>query len=149
MIEESRELVKFINTISRITQAYTDDALKKFNLSSGTYPFLFVLSKKEGISQNQISKELCIDKAASARSIKKLIDLAYIRKEEDKEDSRAYKLFLTEKGRILVPKIHKEICGWINLITAGIDKDEQEKLIKVLDNVLINAKEYKLKNKEE
>lgn len=149
MIEESRELVKFINTISRITQAYTDEALKKYNLSSGTYPFLFVLYKMEGISQNKISKELCIDKAASARAIKKLIELEYIKKEEDKEDSRAYKLFLTEKGKILVPKIHREINGWINLITAGIDEVEQEKLIKALDIVLINAKQYKLKNKEE
>jgi len=149
MIEESKALIKLVNTLARITQSYTDEAMKKYNLSSGTYPFMVALIRKEGVSQNHISKELNIDKAASARAIKKLIELKYIRKELDEEDSRAYKLYLTEKGRSLIPEIHKELSGWINIISANVENIEQEQLTNTLEKLLENAKEYKLQTKEE
>lgn len=143
MEEENSALIKYINTISRITQSYTDGAMVKLNLTSGTYPFLLVLYRKEGINQNEISRELNVDKAMSARSIKKLIDLQYIEKKEDEKDSRAYKLYLTEKGRAIVPEIKKEIQQWIKIITKDFSKDEAELLEELLSRVLNKASENK------
>lgn len=148
MSKQIKPFIKLINTTARITQTYTDEVMNKFQLSSGTYPFLLVLNNNEGISQNQISRELNVDKAMSARSIKKLIDLGYIKKIEDSMDSRAYKLYLTEEGKKLVPEIYEELEKWINIITDGLDEVEQELVIKSLDKVLSNAKEYKLKTEE-
>jgi len=143
MQEENSALIKYVNTISRITQSYTDEAMAKLNLTSGTYPFLLVLYRKEGINQNEISRELNVDKAMSARSIKKLIDLQYIEKKEDEKDSRAYKLYLTEKGRAIVPEIKKEIQQWIKIITKDLSKDEEELLEELLSRVLGKASENK------
>lgn len=145
MSEENRALIKFVNTISRITQSYTDEAMVKLNLTSGTYPFLLVLYRKEGINQNEISRELNVDKAMSARSIKKLIDLEYIEKKEDEKDSRAYKLYLTEKGRAIVPEIKKEIQQWIKIITKDFSNNEEALLEELLSKVLSNAKKHKEK----
>lgn len=143
MIDENSALIKYVNTISRITQSYTDEAMVKLNLTSGTYPFLLVLYRKEGINQNEISRELNVDKAMSARSIKKLIDLQYIEKKEDEKDSRAYKLYLTEKGRAIVPEIKKEIQQWIKIITTDLSKDEAVLLEELLSRVLGKASENK------
>lgn len=148
MIDENSALIKYVNTISRITQSYTDEAMVKLNLTSGTYPFLLVLYRKEGINQNEISRELNVDKAMSARSIKKLIDLQYIEKKEDEKDSRAYKLYLTEKGRVIVPEIKKEIQQWIKIITTDLSKDEAVLLEELLSRVLSNAKKHKEKVEE-
>lgn len=148
MIDENSALIKYVNTISRITQSYTDEAMVKLNLTSGTYPFLLVLYRKEGINQNEISRELNVDKAMSARSIKKLIDLQYIEKKEDEKDSRAYKLYLTEKGRAIVPEIKKEIQQWIKIITTDLSKDEAVLLEELLSRVLSNAKKHKEKVEE-
>lgn len=145
MSEENRALIKFVNTISRITQSYTDEAMVKLNLTSGTYPFLLVLYRKEGINQNEISRELNVDKAMSARSIKKLIYLEYIEKKEDEKDSRAYKLYLTEKGRAIVPEIKKEIQQWIKIITKDFSNNEEALLEELLSKVLSNAKKHKEK----
>ena len=120
-------LIKFNSKIFRNTQMYLDKVLKKYELSSGCYPYLFILEKNEGISQNKISKELGNDKAMSARTITKLIALGYIFKREDEADSRAYKLYLTEKAKVIIPKIHEEIQKLVDLVTAGLN--EEEKLI--------------------
>jgi len=138
-------LIKFTNTLYRITQAYTDEALKKYDLSNGTYPFLMKLNEKEGISQNQISKELSVDKAMSARSISKLIDLGYIRKENDETDSRAYKLYLTDKAKEIIPDIKNIIYNWIDFITEDFEEEEKDQIVRLAEKALNNAKRFKEK----
>ncbi|WP_110462400.1 MarR family transcriptional regulator [Ruminiclostridium sufflavum] len=135
--------IKLNNKIFRATQIYLDKLLRKYDLSSGSYQYLFILNKNEGISQNKISKELGFDKAMSARTITKLIEVGYIVRLEDDTDSRAYKLFLSEKAKAVIPKILTEIHKLVELITA--DLSEQEKIITTesLKKILINLRELK------
>ena len=137
-------LIKLNNKIFRTTQGYLDKVLKEYDLSSGSYPYLLILKEKEGISQNKISKELGYDKAMSARTITKLIKLGYLDRKEDEADSRAYKLYLTEKAKVIIPKILNEIHKLVNLIT--VDLDEEEKIITIdsLNKVLNNIKNIEI-----
>ncbi len=100
-------LIKLNSKIFRSTQTYLDRALKKYELSSGSFHYLFILEINEGISQNKISSIICNDKAMSARTIMKLIELDYVYKEDDK-DGRAYNLFLTAKAKKLYLKFIKK-----------------------------------------
>ncbi|WHH57851.1 MarR family transcriptional regulator [Petroclostridium sp. X23] len=143
MKEGKPPLTKLANNLYRCTQAYANEALAKYKLSSGTYPYLLTLYEKEGINQNQISKELNIDKAMSARAIKRLIELEYLIKEEDHEDSRAYRLFLTEKGKAIVPLVKKELYRWNAVIAKGLSAQEEEAVINLLSKVLENAQRYR------
>ena len=45
------------------------------------------------VSQNKISEDIGNDKAMSARTITKLIELDYVYKEADERDSRAFRLY--------------------------------------------------------
>ena len=136
-------LAKLTSSIYRSTQAYTNEVFGKYNLGSGTYSYLLILSHKEGINQNQISKELDVDKAMSARTIKKLIDLEYITKKADHEDSRAYKLFLTEKAKVIIPDIRKELKKWNDIITQNLSDQQKDNMIEQLSIVLRDAKNYR------
>ncbi len=135
--------IKLNNKIFRATQVYLDRVLKKYALSSGSYQYLFILNKNEGISQNKVSKELGFDKAMSARTITKLIELGYIVRIKDEIDSRAYKLYLSAKAKAVIPKIITEIYELVDLITA--DLTEQEKIITTesLKKILINLRDLK------
>lgn len=148
MKKDRPPLTKVNNCLYRYTQSYTDEALAKFQLSSGTYPFILRLDCNEGISQNQLSKELNVDKAMSARSIKRLIELGYIMKEENEEDSRAYRLFLTDKAKSIIPDIRNEINKWIDLITEDISEIEKEQVVNLLERILNNARKYKDINRD-
>lgn len=115
-----------LNTkIYRNTQIYLDKVLQQYELSSGAGPYLFILEKHEGISQNQISKDLGKDKAMSARMITKLIKLDYVYKKADEKDSRAYQLYLTDKAKAILPKIREEIRILGNIITEELSEDEK------------------------
>lgn len=79
----------------------------------------------------------------SARTIKKLIDLGYIRKEVNKEDERAYMLYLTDKGKSIIPGIIKIRDEWINILIKNEEEYEINTSIKFLEKVLGNAKLHK------
>lgn len=133
-------LIKLNNKIFRSTQVYLDKILKKYKLSSGSYPYLLILIKNEGINQNLISEELGCDKSMSARTILKLIDLGYIYRKKDEDDCRANKLYLSEKARLVVPNILQEIHKLIDLITKDLDQDEKTITLDSLNKILNTIK---------
>ena len=114
----------FNNKIFRNIQSYLDKVLKKYNLTSGTYPYIFTLEKNEGISQIKISNEIGNDKAMSTRTINKLIKNDFIYRQQDEQDSRAYKLYLTKKAKKIIPELHREIDSIIGLITEDLSEKE-------------------------
>lgn len=136
-------ITRLTNMIYRCTQSHTNEVLKEFQLGSGTYPFLLMLNGNEGINQNQISRELNVDKAMSARTVKQLTALGYIKKEVDREDSRAYNLFLTDKAKAVIPKLKEELRVWNESITASMSEEEKRSLTELLGKVLENAKACK------
>ena len=137
-------LIKLNNRVFRTTQGYLDEVLKEYELSSGSYPYLLILRENEGISQNKISKELGCDKAMSTRTITKLIKLGYLDREEDKDDSRAYKLYLTEKAKGIIPKVLEEIHKLVHLITKDLNEREKIITIESLNKVLNNIKNIEI-----
>jgi DNA-binding MarR family transcriptional regulator len=98
--------------------------LKKYDLSSGTFWYLFILEKNEGISQNKMSLEIGNDKAMVARTISKLIEQGYVYKTQHEENCSAYKLYLTPKAKEILPDLHEEIESLTKTITYGLSEDE-------------------------
>lgn len=128
-------LIMFNNKIYRNTQSYLDKALKKYSLSSGAYPYLIVIEKNEGSSQISISNQIGNDRAMSARTINKLIESGFIYRIQDEKDSRAYKLYLTDEAKKIMPSIHMEIQKIVNFITEDLQEEEKDITIKALKKI--------------
>lgn len=135
MENESMSFIKLNSKIYRNIQIYLDKALKKYDLSSGSCPYLFILENNEGISQNKMSKEIGNDKAMSARTITKLIELGYVYKEQDEQNSRAYNLYLTEKAKEIIPGIRKEIQAMMNVVTEELTEEEMQITLRSLKKI--------------
>jgi len=140
MGNEPLNLMMLNSKIYRNTQSYLDKALKKYDLSSGSFRYLFIMEKNEGLSQSRISELIGHDKAMSARTINRLTELGYVVRIEDQLDSRAYKLYLTDKARLILPEIREEIKKLTELITVDLTKEEKEitlsSLVKILNKAL-------------
>lgn len=138
-MDEIMNFIKLNSKIFRNTQVYLDKALKKYELSSGSFRYLFVLEYNEGISQNRISKEIGKDKAMSARIIAKLIELEYVYKDADANDHRAYNLYLTAKAKTIIPKLHQEIKTIEDRITNNLSKEENLIMMESLKKIYYNT----------
>lgn len=143
MDNKVKKLTMLNGCIYRCTQQYLEKELKKFTLTIGTYPFLLTLYRNEGVCQKKISNELNVDKAIATRNVRKLVELGYIRKEQNTEDTRAYKLYVTSKGKQVIPEVIEIIQKWIEILVEGTSEEKIGESIELLERVLKNGKKYK------
>ena len=143
MERENMHFIMLNSKIFRNIQIFLDRVLKKYELSSGSISYIFILEKNEGISQNKLSKEVGNDKSMSARTITKLIELDFVYKKQDERDSRAYKLYLTAKDKELIPTIREEIKTVVNLITEDLTEEEKSITTRSLKKILDKTQRLK------
>lgn len=134
---------RWISIIHRNRQNYLTKRLEAYRIGSGQHVFLMILSRNDGISQEQLSEHMRIDKATTAKAIKKLENEGYIRREVDSRDKRAYKVFLTSKGVEVIPVIKEAIEDWERMVTNNIPESEQVLLVDILGKMARNACEFK------
>ena len=120
---QHQSIGRLIAILHRQSQIFTNKALKEFSLTSAEYPFLFALFHTEGQTQEELSSYLYIDKGATARVVKSLIAKGFVRKEQDDQDKRCNRIFLTEKAKREQGNIFTCVMQWNSYITEGLDEE--------------------------
>jgi MarR family transcriptional regulator, temperature-dependent positive regulator of motility len=138
----------FISIIHRTHMIYLNHEIKGLEISAGQILYIMGLSKKEGITQDDLASQYHIDKGSVARALKKLEDNKLICRKIDPENRRKYLIYLTEKGRNIVPKIHRIYNQWENSICSNLSKEEYNNLFDVLKTLAINSLENVDKNEK-
>ncbi len=122
-----------VSILYRKYQVYLNKALKPLMLTGAELPFLMVLYKNEGVSQDELSQYLMIDKAATARALQSLIEKGYIYKEKDSLDKRANQIYLLDLAKDNQKAILRVLEYWHQYLLEGIDKDKVDLFMNVLD----------------
>lgn len=132
---------KWISCLHRSGQTFFDYHLAEFGLGSGNGYFacLRYLFRQEGVTQDAISKYVNIDKTTIARAIMKLETLGYVTKQIDPIDRRAYKVYLTKKGRDFQPKLEATLALWTTSLTHGFTPEEKTMVFSLLEKMTHNA----------
>lgn len=131
---------KSISIIYRYRQILVNHKLKPYNLGSGQHIFLINIARNEGINQKELTSLVKIDKATTAKALKKLEEHGYIYRQCDDVDRRYNQLFLTKKGHEIMPKIADILNEITEELVKGLDENEchqfKQSLNKILDNVI-------------
>ena len=139
MINNKREHIgRYISQSHRKSNSFITKEVSKFGIGSGQIMFLVQLYKKDGISQEELSENLSIDKATTCRAIKKLEEEDFLIKVKDKKDKRAYKLYLTQKSKDIKDKIENVLYKCEKSISDDLSKEEVEVLLNLLKKICIN-----------
>jgi DNA-binding MarR family transcriptional regulator len=130
---------RWISILHRHGQSYIGRMLEPYNIGSGQYIFLLILFRNDGISQGELSARLKIDKATTAKAIKKLAAAGYVKREVDAIDKRAYQVFLTPQAMAVRPIVQDAINSWEKTLTANLSENETVLLKQLLDKIAQNA----------
>lgn len=135
---------KYIAAIYRNSQSIINKKLEDYDIGSGQHDFLYVISNNEGITQKELSNLLNIGKATTAKVVKKSIKNGYIKREKNMEDKRFYRIYLTDKGKQIVPIINSTFEEMIEIYANGFSEEEYTHIIKALKKIFKNI--YNVKN---
>lgn len=121
MDKEDREMRKCISVLYRQFQNYINNNTKELGIGASEYIFLMEMYDKNNMSQEELSKSLIVDKAATARAIKSLEEKEYVFRVKDEKDKRTNRLKLTKKGIQVQERLIDLLGQWNSYITKDIN----------------------------
>lgn len=86
--------------VMMLLQSTVASIVVPFDISVGEEPYYMALTRNDGLTQDELTKLVKVDKAATARMVKSLEQKGYITRETDPKDKRNKKIYLTETGRL-------------------------------------------------
>lgn len=132
---ETIHIGRYVSQIYRKGNAYIGRQLADVGIGHGQFMFLLELYRQDGRSQEELSDKLSIDKGTTARAIKKLEDNGFLTRERDKNDKRAYKIYLTDKGKDVKTNILEVLDIWNDILTSTLSEEEKGTLDSLLNKI--------------
>jgi len=123
---------------SRLLSNQFNRDLLQHSLTVEQWSLLAVLWSEDGQKQKELQKVLLKDKATINSLVNYLFKNGFIDKEQDMVDKRSFIISLTPKGKsmqhVTIPLAMKNI----GIAIEGIDANELEITVKVLNQIIIN-----------
>lgn len=113
-----------------------NQGLESLNLSSAEGDLLFLLlTGSNGLSQDELAKQLDKGKAAVSRGIDSLEKKGYVQRSVNQADRRFYSINVTEKGHLVQGEVAEVYQTMYRIATRGIAPAAFEKINELLTQV--------------
>ena len=133
------KIMKDMNVISRCQLSYRSEMIKD-ELCGCHHSFVLAICRRPGMTQEEISRELCLNKSTVARALTQLEDRGYVRREQKPEDKRSVLVFPTDKMTEILPTVREITDKWNEMISEDISETELEIFISVLNRMSKKAR---------
>lgn len=142
------KIMKSLNNISRCQSVFRNARLGGEGLFACYHAYVLVIARMAGCSQDELAKELCLNKSTVTRALAQLEADGYVTRRPKAEDKRCILVYPTEKLLSVLPKVRAASVEWNGLIAAGVSDEELSVFYKVLLQMEQNAKDIAAESRE-
>lgn len=135
------KFMKMLNNVSRSQAIYRKSRISADDLQAGHYAYVLAICAAPGRSQEELARELCINKSTVARKLNTLEERGYVSRIPLPEDKRRFAVYPTEKMLAVLPEIKSVSAEWMELLSEGISEEELAVLDSVLSRMQARARE--------
>lgn len=114
--------------------------LKSYGIGSGQFLFLISLYCKDGVNQDELSKDIGLDKTTTTRALNKLEHDGFIYRKQDEFDKRYKIVYVTDKAQNIKYEIQNLSEEWNKKLFEGFSLNEKQTMIKGLIKMIENTK---------
>ena len=133
--------MKMLNNICRSQAIYRHSRISAEDLQSSHYAFVLVICREPGRSQEDLARELCVNKSTVARNINYLEEQGYVSRSPLPHDKRQFSVYPTEKAMKELPEFRAASSEWMALLSEGIPQEELDIFDAVLRQMQDKARE--------
>lgn len=121
--------------VSRKAQTCVGAIIKKYDLTIAEQPFFMAIKANDGLTQEDITTLVGVDKAMTTRVIKSLEGKGLVRKEQDLVDKRQNHIFRTDALVEMTDKVLPELLSFNEVLAKGISNEEFELFKDILNRM--------------
>ncbi len=131
-----------MNRIMGLYNASLRDEMAELGLTTPKMRTLAVLSVIDGLLIRELAVYTVVEQSTLSRALDQLSADALIRRENDPDDSRATRVFLTEQGRTAFETLWPRMAESYARMFRGIADDERHAFTGTLQKVLGNIRKH-------
>ena len=131
------KFMKMLNNISRSQAVFRHTRISAQDLQGAHYSFVLAICRKPGRSQEELARDLCVNKSTVTRNLNFLEEKGYIRRTALENDKRQFCVHPTEKMIKIFPEVREASAEWMRLLSEGISQEE----LAIFDSVLSRMQE--------
>lgn len=128
-----------INILFRMSMRHLRQEMKDLDVGTSDYAFLAMLFVKDGQSQDELSRNMQVDKSYTARAVAKLEKSDMVRRLPDPHEHRIKRVFLTEKAWDKEKDFFRVLQDWHNILIRNIDPDTLRIILAGMDQMIENG----------
>lgn len=141
----SRQLHPFMRQIAityRCAMRFRENELNDTGLAGCHTPYLTTLYRQPGISQEEMARQMSVNKSSVARQLAVLEEKGYVRREPSPADRRLLLVFPTEKALEVKERLYRCYHDWSSYLTQDFTDEEQQLLSELMVRIAQRAEDY-------
>ena len=112
--------------ICRKFNQFLNRELQEVDLTAAELTYLNFLLEQNGMTQDELAKSLCVDKAAVTRMIQRMEKKGIVQRQMDDSDKRANRIYPTEKAYYYQKIIENVRQKWIRIMDVYMTEEQQK-----------------------
>ena len=132
-----------ISILYRHENNFVDIKLKKYNLNKIQAEVLMFLRDNNAANQTKINEFFLFNKATITKIVTHLEEYNYVNRVVSENDRRENGIYLTDKGRDILPSITDVLKGWEHILIDNITSVDIEKVRSILAKMVENITAFK------
>lgn len=116
-----RTIARMITLLGRKSQICIGNELRKYNITAAEQPLFMALQRHPGVTQEALTAIVCVDKAATARTVKSMEEKGYLTRMQDPQDRRQNRIYPTDAAKQIAHAVRDTLHHFNDLLTQGID----------------------------
>ena len=136
------DMMRQVSVTARCAAAFRCERLEPLGIRGPQYAMILRIAREPGITQEALSRALCIHKSNIARQVEKLETAGYVTRQSDDGDRRLSRLYPTDAAKAVVPEILDALRSWSAYLTAEMTPEEMEQITALLEKIRLRAVAY-------
>ncbi len=135
--------IGFLNgVIHRGAHRYFEQELRGLGLHRGMIHILKELSRRDGITQQELCESLSVDKANVTRILGRMETAGLVTRTVSSNDGRAKSIHLTAEGRAVLIPLDALLQKWNGILTRNMNDEEINTLKSLLLRSISGIEQY-------
>lgn len=131
-----------ISITYRCAMRYRERELADTGLAGCQTPYLTALYRRPGLTQEELAKDLNVNKSSVTRQLAVLEEQGYVRRESDPADKRSLLVFPTDKALELRDRLFQCYGEWNEYLTQDLSEEEKATLSGLMVRIAAKAEAY-------
>lgn len=123
---------KSISILYRKSHIWLNNSCAQYGLTAPQALVILIVCDFKGLTQEEITKRLSLDKSVIAKTAAKLVETEFLIRTPNVKDKRTYDLLPTEKAWKAYPFVKQQIDGCFQRMTRQMSDQEQEEFKRLL-----------------